>query len=122
MKKRKHILFVCTEARQRSPTAADLVNTSPHYKSYEAKAAGISWLATTRVNEELINWADIIIVMNENQDKHKTYLLDKFPFLKHSNKPIYDFDIPDCYFRDEPELREIVKRKIKKYVKETDKS
>lgn len=108
------MLFVCTEARQRSPTAADIINTSPQYKNYEAKAAGISWLATTQVNKELINWADIIVVMNETIDKHKTYLLERFPFLKKSKKPIYDFDIPDCYFRDEPELRELIKKKLRK--------
>ena len=117
MKKRKHILFICTEARQRSPTAADFINTFPYYKDYEAKAAGISWLATTQVNKDLIKWADIIIVMNENIDRHKSYLLERFPFLKDGQTPIYDLNIPDCYSRDDPELKELIKKRLVQYLK-----
>ena len=113
--KKKHILFICTEARQRSPTAADIINNSPEYKEkYKAKAAGLLPLAAIHVTEHAIKWADIIIVMNEKDDHHKTLLLQGFPELQTTKKLVYDFNIRDIYLRGEEELVELLKRKIAK--------
>ncbi len=116
--KKKHILFICTEARQRSPTAAELVNTSAKYKEkYEAKAAGTADFALIPITKIAVKWADMIIVMNEEEDHHKTILLQKFPFLEKDKEQIIDFNIPDVYWKNEPELKEILKQKFKRYLK-----
>ncbi len=116
--KKKHLLFVCTEARQRSPTAVNIINAFPVYKEkYEAKAAGLSPLAAIHITEHAVKWADIIIVMNEQEDRHKTMLLQRFPSLINAKKPIYDFDIRDVYLRNEPELKELIKRKLREYLR-----
>ena len=118
MKKKKHILFVCTEGRQRSPTAAEIINASSVYKEkYEAKAAGTADFALIPVTETAIKWADMIIVMNEEYDSHKTILLQKFPFLEKDKKPIIDFNIPDVYWKNEPELKEIIRRKLRQHLR-----
>ena len=110
---KKKLLFICTENLQRSPTAEELINTSPEFSNYIAKSAGTSFLARQQITKDLVNWANIIFILNEKYDKHKTILLKKFPNIK---KDIIDLDIPDIYFRNDPELISIIKRKLKKYL------
>ncbi|MEK6825998.1 MAG: phosphotyrosine protein phosphatase [Nanoarchaeota archaeon] len=111
--KKKKLLFICTENLQRSPTAEELVNTSPKFKDYTARSAGTSITAVSQITKTLIEWSDIIFVFNEKYEKHKTILLKKFPNLK---KKIIDLDIPDRYYRNDPELIKILKIKLKKYL------
>jgi len=110
---KKKLLFICTENLQRSPTAEELINSSPEFSSYQAKSAGTSFSAINQITKELINWADIIFIFNEKYEKHKTILLKKFPEIK---KPIINLDIPDIYFKNDPELINILKRKLKEYL------
>jgi len=86
-------------------------------EKYEAKAAGTADFALIPVTETAIKWADMIIVMNEEYDSHKTILLQKFPFLEKDKKPIIDFNIPDVYWKNEPELKEIIRRKLRQHLR-----
>lgn len=108
MKNKKHLLFVCISNLQRSPTAELLFKDS---RKYEAKSAGISPLSELPLTFESINWADVIFVM---EDEHKKYLEENFPEAK--NKKIIILNIPDIYFRDDPELIKILKEKLKKWL------
>ena len=117
--KKRHILFVCTEGRQRSPTAAEIISSSPAYsKKYEAKAVGLSELAVVHISKAAVQWADLIIVMNEKDDHHKSILLQKFPFIEKEKKSIIDFNIRDIYWKNEPELQELIQKKLRKYLHE----
>ena len=99
----KKVLFVCTANIDRSPTAEDLLG---QLNGFEVQSAG-TWLhARRRITEELINWADIVFVMERY---HKEYLLDLSPVAK--NK-IVVLGIPDIYPRDDPELIRILKGKL----------
>ena len=59
------ILFVCSSNVNRSTTAEHIYANRP---GLEVKSAGVLPDARTPVTEELLNWADVILVM------HKTHL------------------------------------------------
>lgn len=57
---------------------------------------------------ELINWADIICVMEQ---KHKNRLVAEYRRLV-ENKPLYVLDIPDDYRYMDPELVALLKELV----------
>jgi predicted protein tyrosine phosphatase len=72
----RHILFVCTTNMHRSPTAEFMLAENANY---EVRSAGISILSKQQVTQELVEWADIIFVMDERTEGQKSYLLKNFP-------------------------------------------
>lgn len=96
----------------RSPTAESLFE---HSKDYEAKSAGIHPHAVRKVNQELINWADIIFVMSEKHDGHLSFLKQNFDL---SGKKVYDLDIPDVYKKGDSDLVKLLKKKIFRYLRQ----
>ncbi len=110
MEKKQKILFVCTANTHRSPTAQDLFSKD---KRFEVRSCGIHPLSPTPISKELVEWADIIFVFCERLEGHRTFIEDKFPNLK---KPIIDLNIPDNYWREDPELIAILKKKLTNYL------
>ena len=104
---KKKILFVCTGNIDRSPTAEALFSKSP---IHEARSAGTWRHAYRRVSRELVEWADVIFVM---EDHHKESIVDSFPEAKDK---IIVLDIPDIYPRHHPELVALLKEKLSKYL------
>jgi len=108
----KKVLCICTANMTRSPACEDILNAS---KRYEAKSAGIGDNAIVHVTKELVEWADIIIIITacERTDKHLTYLKDHFDL---TGKELYDLDIPDFIYssRYDPELIDLLRKKLKK--------
>lgn len=96
----------------RSPTAEALFSKS---KKYKVKSAGTHPLAINPVSQKMIDWADIVFVMNEREDKHLTYLRNNFNLEK---KAVYDLDIPDIYRRGDPKLVKLIKEKLKRLMAE----
>ena len=60
MSKARRVLFICQGNLHRSPTAERLYLSTPGTK---ARSAGLSELARVQVTEELLRWADVIVVM-----------------------------------------------------------
>jgi predicted protein tyrosine phosphatase len=106
------LLFVCTAHQNRSVTAEQLFKSS---KKHKAKSAGIGFLADVRVDEKLVKWADIIFVMNEEDEGHRSYLVEKFRNTKGIEKKIKVLDIRDDYPKNSPELIDELKKKLKEY-------
>ena len=108
-----NVLFVCTMALQRSPTAADVFSDIARRKnvSVNIKYAGIHVFAAPRVDNELITWADKIYAMEE---LHKNFMLD---VNGDAAKKIHVLGIPDIYLRNSPELVRILHEKLEKEVK-----
>ncbi len=102
------ILFVCNANLQRSPTAESLFEDSNH----EAKSVGIHPLAQTSITKQSVEWADEIFVMENFQ---KDFILQRFS-KQVKNKPIHVLNIPDVYYRDDPQLIKILKEKLKDYL------
>ncbi|MBD3253382.1 phosphotyrosine protein phosphatase [Candidatus Pacearchaeota archaeon] len=102
------LLFVCTENLNRSPTAAELFKKN---KKHKAKSAGISITAENNVSNELIKWADKIFVMEK---VHKKFITDKVPDAENKIEVLW---VPDVYPKNDPKLIEILKKKLKNYLK-----
>ncbi len=107
MKKRK-ILFVCTGNVDRSPTAEALFKNLP---GFEVKSAGTSIIAAVQLTKALINWADEIYVM---EFKHQQIVLEMVPS---AWKKVESLEIPDIYYRDQPELKQVILEKMKPFMR-----
>ncbi len=109
-----NLLFVCTAHLNRSVTAEGLFRTS---KANKAKSAGIGILCDVRVNEKLVRWADIVFVMDEENEGQKSYILDKFKRVPGIKKKVQVLGITDDYSRGSPELVSVLKKKLSEYLK-----
>jgi predicted protein tyrosine phosphatase len=65
-----------------------------------------------KVTSELLQWADLIFVMEEDQKK---FLLRKFP-ADIGFREIIILDIPDTYYIMEPELVELITNAVSPYL------
>ena len=104
-----NILFVCSKNRLRSPTAEAVFSA---YDGIDAIGCGTNTDSETPVSGDLIEWADIIFVM---EFSHKNKLSQKFRDILKGKKLIC-LDIPDNYGRMDAELIRILKRKVSMYV------
>jgi|SRR5665213_2299661 len=105
----KRVLFVCGRNRARSPTAESLFGG---YPDIETASAGTSPDADTPLSSELIEWADIIFVM---ELVHWRKLSTQFrASLK--NKRVVCLDIPDKYDFMDPELVRVLKAKTARFL------
>lgn len=90
-----NVLFVCSRNQWRSPTAEALYKRFP---GINARSAGTSPSARTRVHERLIQWAHMIFVMEK---RHGQILKERFGALL-AGKTLVCLDISDDYnFMDE---------------------
>ena len=107
--KMMHLLFVCSENRLRSPTAEAVFH---EYEGIEAIGAGTNSDAETPVGGDLIEWADVILVMEKC---HRTKISKKYKELL-KGKKLAVLDIPDIYEFMQPELIQLLKVKVPRYV------
>ena len=85
-----HLLFICSKNQWRSPTAELLFKNHP---IHIARSAGTSEKARVRINQKLMDWADVIFVMER---KHKEILKYHFPNSIY-NKQVIVLEIEDDY-------------------------
>lgn len=104
------MLFICGKARSRSPTAAQIAS---QWDGVRADCAGLSNDADDLLSVEQLEWADIIFVMEPRQ---KIKLNQQFRS-ELRGKQIINLDVPDLYSFMEPELVEILTRKVKPYAR-----
>ncbi|MBC7921427.1 MAG: protein tyrosine phosphatase [Ferruginibacter sp.] len=101
----KKVLFVCSQNRLRSPTAEQVFADRT---GLEVASAGLNPGAEVPLSPELIEWADIIFVMEKT---HRNKLSKKFrAHLK--NKRLLCLDIPDEYEYMEPALVELLEQRV----------
>jgi len=94
MKEKPNILFVCGRNKWRSPTAVEIYKNDIRIN---VRSAGVSAKSKIQLSNKLIEWANIILVM---ESKYKSRILGTFRDL--ALPPIEDLDIPDEYqFMDE---------------------
>lgn len=101
----KNVLFVCGRNRRRSPTAEQVFSGHP---GVETASAGTSPDADTPLSAELVEWADIIFVMEESQRRK---LNRQFAGLLKRVRVVC-LDIPDKFAFMDPELVRILKAKV----------
>jgi len=105
MSRRKHVLFVCEGNLHRGPTAEALYASNTGLK---VRSAGTSSLARTEIDEELIEWADIVCVLEPRIER---ILHRRFPDLL-AEKKVLVLHIPDDYQRMQPELIAILTEQL----------
>jgi len=106
---KKKILFICSQNRLRSPTAEHVYAKR---EDLVVSSAGLNNDATNRVSGELLEWADIIFVMEKN---HLNRLRKKFG--KHlKDQRLICLDIPDIYEYLEPALIKVLESKLPRYL------
>lgn len=100
-----NLLFLCSRNRLRSPTAEQVFAS---YPGVETASAGLAPDAEEECSAELVEWADIIFVMEK---AHRTKLKRRFgAHLKRAR--VICLDIPDDYAFMQPELVALLDRKV----------
>lgn len=104
-----NVLFVCSRNKWRSATAETIFKNHPFH---QVKSAGTSASARIKINRKLIDWADLIFVMEK---KHKQILSASF-MENLSNKQVIVLDIPDDYQYMDEELIIELETKVDSYL------
>jgi Predicted protein tyrosine phosphatase len=105
----KRVLFICSQNRLRSPTAEQVFSSNP---ALEVASAGLNPGAQNPVTPELIDWADLVFVMEK---AHRNKLSKKFRSSL-SGKRIVCLDIPDEYEYMEPLLVKLLNEKVSPFL------
>lgn len=107
--KTQNLLFVCSQNKLRSPTAEQVFS---QYPGIEAMSAGTNNDAETPLDGEMIEWADIIFVMEK---AHLSKLRGKFrKYL--GSKRLICLDIPDDYEFMDPMLVQLLEARVGRYL------
>jgi predicted protein tyrosine phosphatase len=108
----KRLLFVCSQNRLRSPTAEEVFSAWPNV---EVASAGLDNDAKIPVDAELVEWADIIFVMEQTHLKKLTV-----SFKRHlKGQRVVCLDIPDRFSFMDPTLVRILEERVPKFLEGT---
>ena len=103
------LLFVCSRNKLRSPTAEAIFSV---YEGIEAVSAGTSPDAETPISADLIEWADLVFVMER---VHERKLQEKFGTRLRARRVIV-LGIPDNYKYMQPELVRILETAVRPHL------
>jgi predicted protein tyrosine phosphatase len=95
------VLFICNQNENRSKTAEELFKDK-----FQTRSAGL--YNENPLKEKDLDWADIVLVMEEDQ---RTEISKRFPKL-YLKKKILSLDIPDLYYYNQESLKNILNEKI----------
>ncbi|MEV4605443.1 phosphotyrosine protein phosphatase [Neorhizobium sp. LMR1-1-1.1] len=105
----KNVLFVCSQNKLRSPTAEHVFADWP---GVETSSAGTNNDAENPLSRELVEWADIIFVMER---AHRAKLQSRYRAALNGTR-IVCLDIPDDYQFMDPRLVELLKAKVPRHL------
>ena len=91
------VLFVCHQNRKRSATAERVFGKDPEL---DVRSAGTSEDALVRVNRRMLQWADVIFTMDNEQERQLSQMFPGEPALS----KIVCLDIRDQYEFLDPTL------------------
>lgn len=96
----KRVLCVCSAGLLRSPTTAVVLAGEPY--NYNTRAAGLSPdYALIIVDEVLLEWADEVVCMTQEQQQE---------LVSRTDKPVVCLNIPDDYGYRDLQLVSLIKR------------
>lgn len=105
------VLFVCSKNKWRSRTAETIFKNKA---GLHVRSAGTERSAQVRLTHKLIEWAEVIFVM---ENKHKTRIQKSFRDVL-ENQELVVLDIPDIYPYMDETLIEILENSIDFYFDE----
>jgi predicted protein tyrosine phosphatase len=104
-----NILFVCSRNKWRSATAETIYQ---NHGLHQVRSAGTSSTARIRVSAKLIDWAELIFVMEK---EHKVRLQANFR-TEIQGKKLIVLEIPDDYQYMDEELISEIENKVAPYL------
>lgn len=106
---KKHLLFLCSQNKLRSPTAEAIYADHPRV---DVDSAGLNHDAIVALSPEQIAWADLILVMEKC---HRARLSRKFgKYL--AGKQVAVLNIPDDYDFMDPVLVSLIQLRCAPYI------
>ncbi|MDB5389594.1 MAG: phosphotyrosine protein phosphatase [Planctomycetaceae bacterium] len=106
------VLFLCSQNRLRSPTAEEVFSS---YSGVEVASAGLNHDAETPLSPELLQWAEVIFVMEQ---AHRNKLSKRFRAHLHGKRVIC-LNIPDEFEFMDPELVRLLEAKVPRFLPRT---
>jgi predicted protein tyrosine phosphatase len=107
----QRVLFLCSHNQMRSPTAERLFCKRP---DLDVRSAGTSPYALARVNRQMLDWADRIFIMDEEQRRSLERRFRGHPALER----LICLDIPDDFTFLQPELVELLQARVAPHLPE----
>jgi predicted protein tyrosine phosphatase len=95
------VLFLCRHNRMRSPTAERIFSKRP---DLDVRSAGTAPDALARVNAQMLEWADLIFIMDSSQRRALKRGFPEHPALER----LICLDIPDEYIFLQAELVDLL--------------
>jgi Predicted protein tyrosine phosphatase len=108
----RRVLFVCHLNRRRSATAERVFCKRP---DLDVRSAGTSGDAMVRVNQRMLDWADVIFTMDDEQQRSLERMFPSHPALPH----VVCLDIPDDYAFLEPALVKLLEERVTPHLDRT---
>jgi|SRR6185436_15672555 len=108
-KDRIRTLFVCYYNRKRSATAERVFGRDP---GLDVRSAGTSDEAMVQVNERMLDWADVVFIMDDDQRRELARLFPSHPALKQ----LICLDILDKYEFLDPELVSLLEQRARPHL------
>src|SRR5689334_1098229 len=103
------VLFVCRHNRMRSATAERLFCKRA---DLDVRSAGTAADALTRVNQLMLEWADLIFIMDDQQRRSLQQQFGTHPALER----LICLDIPDEFGFLQPELVDLLQTRTAPYL------
>ena len=101
----QRVLFLCKYNRSRSATAERLFCKRP---DLEVRSAGTNEDALVRVNQRMLDWADVVFTMDSTQQRALQHMFPSHPGLK----KLVCLEIPDDFAFLHPELVKLLKERV----------
>jgi predicted protein tyrosine phosphatase len=105
----RRVLFLCHQNRRRSATAERVFCKRP---DLDVRSAGLDADALVRVNTRMLDWADVVFVMEE---RHRRILERMFPGHAALARTV-TLDIPDEYAFLDPELVGLLTARVRRHL------
>lgn len=99
------VLFICSQNRLRSPTAEQIFRGDPRL---DVRSAGVDRDAKVVVSSEVLEWAEIVFVM---ENRHRNVLRRRFK-KSCDGKRMICIRIPDEYDFMDPELVRLLRERV----------
>lgn len=106
----RNVLFLCSQNRLRSPTAEQVFADWP---GIETASAGLLADADEVLSPELLQWADLVFVMEK---AHRNRLSSRYKAWL-NGKRVICLDVPDDYEYMDPVLVELLKRRVSPFLR-----
>ena len=105
----RRVLFVCRQNRRRSATAERIFCKRA---DLDVRSAGTSADALVRVNANMLDWADVVFVMDDDQRRWLRSTFEAHPALA----KIVCLDIPDVFTFLQPELVQMLHERVETHL------